>query len=694
MHRYRPIAGVLLALLAAVDAHAGQHDHPMSVRLHQHEGTGTVEPVAINDNQQAGGQLTDGRLVLHLRAGIGRWRPEGDAGPALDVESFGEDNGPLQVPAPLIRMPEGTEVVVRVRNELDAALRVNGLCAHDGSPCLPLDVPPSASREVRFARGRPGTYHYWASSTGMPLSFRGATDTQMSGAFVVDPAAGNVRPDRVLVSTEWTSLTRAQLRDVAAAADPGVAFLALNPRLTFLINGLSWPATERLSYRRGEDVRWRVLNLNSQSHPMHLHGFYFSVESLGDGVRDEPFLAGREPLVVTQLRTSGRTMMMTWRLERAGNWLFHCHISDHVSPEPRLTGDAGAAHQHTAHDLSAGMAGMILGVTVTEPDGAASAAPPTADAVVRRVTLAMHAQPNRFGTAPGYGFALVRDADTMPGQTVNMPGPVLVLEQGVPVEITLINHLPEATAIHWHGMELESYFDGVHGWSGAGSRVTPTIEPGQRFTVCFTPPRAGTFIYHTHLHDHQLASGLYGAMLVTEAGKPMDPETDHVVVIGRHGPQRGAPAVLNGLSTSLLGWKAAVRHRIRIINITPGDIFVASLGKADGPVQWRHVAKDGAAVATGMDTPQPAVQTIAVGETYDFEYDAPPGRAGLWLNVQTPGAGGQSRPESPCNESRRRLPPVRWTERCRRASIQMEPCFSSRNCSTSSRMTAGRRPRR
>ena len=25
-------------------------------------------------------------------------------------------------------------------------------------------------------------------------------------------------------------------------------------------------------------------------------------------------------------------MAMTWRAERTGNWLFHCHISEHISP--------------------------------------------------------------------------------------------------------------------------------------------------------------------------------------------------------------------------------------------------------------------------------------------------------------------------------------------------------------------------
>ena len=78
-------------------------------------------------------------------------------------------------------------------------------------------------------------------------------------------------------------------------------------------------------------------------------------------------------------------------------------------------------------------------------------------------------------------------------------------------------------------MELESYYDGVHNWSGIGLRRAPLIEPGARFVVRFTPPRAGTFIYHTHLHDYrQLSSGLYGPLIVTEPGETLDPDTDHV----------------------------------------------------------------------------------------------------------------------------------------------------------------------
>ena len=75
-------------------------------------------------------------------------------------------------------------------------------------------------------------------------------------------------------------------------------------------------------------------------------------------------------------------------------------------------------------------------------------------------------------------------------------------------------------------------------------------------------------------------------------------------------------------------------HRIRFINITPDDILAVSLRKGVAPVTWRPVTKDGVPLPAVDGTPVPATATIAVGETYDFEYEAPSGRALLWLDVR------------------------------------------------------------
>ena len=182
----------------------------------------------------------------------------------------------------------------------------------------------------------------------------------------------------------------------------------------------------------------------------------------------------------------------------------------------------------------------------------------------------------------------------------------------------------------------------MHGWSGAGAQTAPMIEPGGTFVVRITPPRAGTFIYHTHLHDYrQLSSGLYGPLIV-EPGDAYDPIADHVIVLGRRDASEASgilddptSVVVNGERTPRWVWRAGGRHRIRVINITPDDILSVSLRKGDTTVTWRPLTKDGVPVPTVDGPPMPATVTIAVGETYDFEYEAPAGRAMLWLDVRT-----------------------------------------------------------
>lgn len=629
-----------------------------------------VERVSVNDNTHAAGttdHVAEADVVtVRLRAAAGDWRPEGDNGPALRIEALGEQGKALMVPAPLLRVVEGTTLVVSVHNDLTSPLRVHGLCARDGSACAPLDVPPGADREVRFASGRAGTYHYWATSMRAPIPFR-----EMGGAFVVDPAGVRVEPDRIFVITEWNDLKPAQLGGIMTADDPSARFLAANPKVSFMINGLSWPSTERLTYRLGDPVRWRVLNLSSQIHPMHLHGFYYRVQRLGDGLRDEAVAAPDGRRVVTQMVPPAGTLTMEWTPERAGNWLFHCHVMSHVAPERRLgaspSGDAaggyigdsgadasdGAGHGphaggdgHEAHrghdpgDPSLGMAGMVLGITVLDREGAPASAPAAATtATPRQLTMTMHGASADGRTAAGID---VTGDDVATPARVASPGPPVVLRRGEPVEITLVNDLDEATSMHWHGLELDSYYDGVHGWSGLGPKVAPMIVPGERFKVRITPPRTGTFIYHTHVHDfRQLSSGLYGPLVVVEPGETYDPATDHVVVLGRRSASPASAILKDPASTVIDGerephwsWTAKTRHRLRLINIAPDDIWSVSLTAADGPVTWRPLTKDGAAVPASEAVPGPARVTIAVGETYDFEIETPASRKALWLEVR------------------------------------------------------------
>ncbi|MBZ5571120.1 MAG: multicopper oxidase domain-containing protein [Acidobacteriia bacterium] len=211
------------------------------------------------------------------------------------------------------------------------------------------------------------------------------------------------------------------------------------------------------------------------------------------------------------------------------------------------------------------------------------------------------------------------------------PGPALILERGRPVAITVVNQLSEPTAVHWHGIELESYYDGVVGWGRRGRKITPAIQPGHSFRVKFTPPRAGTFMYHTHLHDKvQLGAGLYGPIVVQEPGVTFDPATDHILLLSLGGEDAlKDPLLMNGNSKPpALHWRAGKTHRIRLINISPANVLACSLLSASGALQWRPVAKDGADLPPNRAVLQDAKQVAFAGETYDFEVQ--PQAPGSW----------------------------------------------------------------
>jgi FtsP/CotA-like multicopper oxidase with cupredoxin domain len=215
------------------------------------------------------------------------------------------------------------------------------------------------------------------------------------------------------------------------------------------------------------------------------------------------------------------------------------------------------------------------------------------------------------------------DAAAVPSK-VGFIGPPIVLTQNQAAEIEIVNKLQRPTAIHWHGIELESYYDGVPGWTGSKGEVTPAIAPGSSFVARMAPPRAGTFIYHTHWHDPlQLTNGVYGPLIVLPPGERYDPTSDLTFVfsIGDFGAM-GELALINGTPQSkTLQLESGKRYRFRLINIsTNNQGMQVSLRNANGPVEWRVVAKDAVDLPRSAGQAVAAQLTITVGETYDVEF--------------------------------------------------------------------------
>jgi FtsP/CotA-like multicopper oxidase with cupredoxin domain len=300
-----------------------------------------------------------------------------------------------------------------------------------------------------------------------------------------------------------------------------------------------------------------------------------------------------------------------------------------------MSAPADGAHAgHQADDGAAGMGGLVLGIQVT----GASKIETSDGRTPRRLSLVMREEPNRYANQSGYRIDL-EGVEAPRLNSGSVPGPVIVLTRGEPVEITLVNRMTEPTAIHWHGIELDSYFDGVPGWGGQSGNLAPPVAAGQSFVAKFTPPRAGTYIYHTHWHkDTQLAGGLYGPLIVLEPGERYDPATDHIVVIGLNGVPRETerePFALNGSATPApIVMRAGVPNRLRLINITAiSDALNAFLFDRGEQTSWKPLAKDGETLPAGQTAPRPARQRVTVGETYDFEIQ-PSRSQQLWLEVR------------------------------------------------------------
>ena len=593
--------GIALGSLVASGAHAQS-----SRTLAQ----GTPE-VVTHDNRQPAGTLTGKVLKVRMEAVRANWRPEGADGPVRDVYTFAVEGGAPNIPGPLIRVPAGTEIHMFVRNRLPVPMKLHGIGPRPLTKDEFVTMAPGKGLEFRFKAGAPGTYYYWGQTADSLFTQRSGADGQLTGALIVDGPGADPNADRIFVIGEW----------LGPIPPPGT------PRkVTIVVNGRSWPHTERLSVPFGVPLEWRVINASVAPHPMHLHGTFYTVESRGTALRDVIYGTPSRRLVTTELMTPGTTMMMRWVPDRVGNWLFHCHILAHVTGRMR-DGDAKDPQAHDAHaehDPAKAMAGLVLGIVV-EPGDETAAPDVDTHRVRRRLSLVVSDIPGRYGPNAGIGFSLANDSAA--SDVITNPSPPIILRKDEPVVIGVKNAIDESFAIHWHGLELESFNDGVPGWSGHSGRIMPPVDPGKSFDVHFTPPRAGTFMYHTHGHDsRQLVSGMYGALVVVEPGAKFDPAVDHIVLLGGAGPPP-APGVPPGVEINRstkpgpMMIKAGVKHRFRIINITPNFTLVVSLRGESGPVQWRAIAKDGADLPPNQATVRPATLTIGVGETYDFEYE-------------------------------------------------------------------------
>lgn len=223
--------------------------------------------------------------------------------------------------------------------------------------------------------------------------------------------------------------------------------------------------------------------------------------------------------------------------------------------------------------------------------------------------------------------------------------PILRMESGTNLRVTLRNELAEPTIIHWHGLLTPAKMDG---------HPASTIDPGQSFEYAFkVRNRGGTFWYHTHAHNltaKQAYNGLASFFFVEDddqrkLAKAIDlklGETDLPLVIqdkqfddqGKlHYKPNGQEAMMGWLGDVILAnltpnavqTVAPRTYRLRILNGSNARIYRLAFLKGKGRLSYTVIGTDGGLI----ERPQTVTEAfVAPGERLDILFDAGQALAG------------------------------------------------------------------
>lgn len=180
-----------------------------------------------------------------------------------------------------------------------------------------------------------------------------------------------------------------------------------------------------------------------------------------------------------------------------------------------------------------------------------------------------------------------------------LPGdvlPVIRARNRQKIRIHFVNHLPEDSIVHWHGLHLPQKMDGHPMYA---------IRPGQRFVYEFQlDNRAGTYWFHPHPHGRtgeQVYRGLAGALIVSDeeeqAARLPAGELDLTWVLQDRTFDRDNQLVyVRGMMDRMMGFLgerivvngrpdfvqsvAATAYRVRLLNASNSRIY--KLARDDG----------------------------------------------------------------------------------------------------------------
>ncbi len=238
--------------------------------------------------------------------------------PGLIVNCWGY-NG--TTPGPTIEAVEGDRVRIYVTNKLKEPTTVHwhGILLPSGmdgvSGLSQAPIAPGKTGIYEFVLKNPGTHMYHSHFDEMTQIALG-----MMGFFIIHPKEEHkeerVDRDFCIMLHEW-------FIPIGARTPDPMVMLDFN---YFTFNSTLWPKTEPLVVKKGEKVRIRFGNLSMDSHPIHLHGYEFTVTALGA----KRLKLYQQYDAVTINVPVGDTREIEFIADTPGDWALHCHKSHHV----------------------------------------------------------------------------------------------------------------------------------------------------------------------------------------------------------------------------------------------------------------------------------------------------------------------------------------------------------------------------
>jgi FtsP/CotA-like multicopper oxidase with cupredoxin domain len=271
--------------------------------------------------------LADGTKQFEITAQIVDW----EVAPG-DVVQAWTYNG--MVPGPAIRVDLGDKVEVIVHNELPMSTDVHwhGISTPwemDGVAPITQDlIGPGETFVYSFEAEEPAIGMYHAHHHAQMQVVNGMFATFIIGDTPIpygEEISGTLIPEDLEIVDELPMVLN----------DAGV--------IGYSLNGKSFPATAPLVVEEGDWFVVHYYNEGLQIHPMHLHQFE-QIVFAKDGVPlDYPYIAD------TINVAPGERYSVLVNADRAGTWVWHCHILTHVEREE-------------------GMFGMVTAIVVTPPE--------------------------------------------------------------------------------------------------------------------------------------------------------------------------------------------------------------------------------------------------------------------------------------------------------------------------------------